>query len=306
MVQGPDSLALPKPAEIAVITRRLGLAEPVHVVAHEGGSNPVFAVELADGDRINIKTYGDLPGNAPQREAHAASLLAGVVPATRYLLVDESCSDLPWRFAVTTYLRGEPLTAGVEKGNATELFRQMGALLRRVHSVSMPAYGALDGSDGHSDNFTFVAGMADDALLRFRQQGGDRALADRLEKAQALSAPCIRHSAGPVFAHYDFHPGNILVDDGRVSGLIDFGNAVAADAVSDLAKALFCTEHMAPGASAPLLEGYGPIDHPDPAAALGHYTMIHRLSMWAWLRQIGEIAWGQHDKLIDDLQAMLA
>jgi hypothetical protein len=91
-----------------------------------------------------------------------------------------------------------------------------------------------------------------------------------------------------------------------VTGLIDFGNALAADAIFDLAKAIFCTEHMVSGAGALLLEGYGVIDYPEPQRALWLYTLLHRVSMWAWLRHIGVIARGQHDALIDDLEAMLA
>ena len=54
-------------------------------------------------------------------------------------------------------------------------------------------------------------------------------------------------SRGPVFAHDDLNPNNVLAQRDatgrlRLTGLIDFGNARAGDAVSDLAKNLFNTE----------------------------------------------------------------
>ncbi|KKB11575.1 hypothetical protein VE25_12020, partial [Devosia geojensis] len=74
----------------------------------------------------------------------------------------------------------------------------------------------------------------------------------------------VPHSTGPVFAHDDLQPGNVLAartPDGSLtrSGLIDFGNARAADPVFDLAKCLFCSRHEAPDSPALILEGFGPI-----------------------------------------------
>jgi aminoglycoside phosphotransferase (APT) family kinase protein len=40
-----------------------------------------------------------------------------------------------------------------------------------------------------------------------------------------------------VWLHGDVHPLNILVDDGRVSAVIDFGDLTAGDPASDLAVA---------------------------------------------------------------------
>jgi Ser/Thr protein kinase RdoA (MazF antagonist) len=92
-----------------------------------------------------------------------------------------------------------------------------------------------------------------------------------------------------VFAHSDLQPHNILaVERGGeliLSGVIDYGNMRAESAVMDLAKAIFCSEHDVPGSGAAILEGYGPIDHPEPARALAFYTLLHRITMWSWLRQ---------------------
>jgi aminoglycoside phosphotransferase (APT) family kinase protein len=121
----------------------------------------------------------------------------------------------------------------------------------------------------------------------------------------------VPHSMGAVFAHDDLHPNNVLAverPDGQLelSGLIDFGNAQAADAVFDLAKCLFCSAHEAPGCRGPMLEGYGPIDHPDPTGALRYYTLLHRVIMWWWLRHVGVIpSPDAPSDLIDDLWEMI-
>ena len=50
--------------------------------------------------------------------------------------------------------------------------------------------------------------------------------------------------------HLDFHPANVLVDGvGRVTGVIDWANAVAGPPVADLARtwAIFATALVPPG-----------------------------------------------------------
>lgn len=313
MSAGPDTKAGPAPGELVPVLDRLGLPHASHLERMPGGSSPVYRVDLRDGGKVCLKTYDEAHGKAPQREAHAAGLLeAAGLPATRYLLVDESLAHLPFRFAVTSYLPGIPLEQLAGQRELAGAYRGMGATLRCMHEVSLPAYGAFEdqGVPGpHATNEAYMSALAEMALTNFRKQGGNPALADRIERTLSDNLDVTRHSRGAVFAHDDFQPGNVLANarDGsvEVTGVIDFGNARASDALCDLAKSIFCTEHMAPGAGALLREGYGPLDHPDPERALWFYSIVHRVIMWFWLRQIGVIGPGQHDGLIDDLAAML-
>ena len=51
----------------------------------------------------------------------------------------------------------------------------------------------------------------------------------------ALAAP--RYDGPPVWLHGDLHPANVLVNDGQVSGVIDFGDITAGDPAGDLSVA---------------------------------------------------------------------
>jgi aminoglycoside phosphotransferase (APT) family kinase protein len=53
--------------------------------------------------------------------------------------------------------------------------------------------------------------------------------------AAALAAP--RYDGPPLWLHGDLHPANILVNDGQVTGVIDFGDITAGDPASDLSVA---------------------------------------------------------------------
>lgn len=190
----------------------------------------------------------------------------------------------------------------------------MGALLRRTHEIKMDAYGYIlaDGVwRGGANNADYVTSTFERLLVRFRRQGGDSALAGRIESAARTRFHLLDFSAGPVLCHDDLQHGNLLASRDaagalRLTGLIDFGNALAGDAVSDLAKTLFCCAHEDPRSYGPILEGYGPIDHPEPVEALWLYTLIHRLTMWTWLTRSGANFDGAGPTgLIRDLDEML-
>ncbi len=158
----------------------------------------------------------------------------------------------------------------------------------------MPGYGYIK-DDGVErpvpSNHDYMAFEFESVFRRFRDAGGDALLARRLE-ALAAENMALTVSAGPALCHDDLHQGNVLVDrrpdgDLDLTGLIDFGNARAADPLFDLAKALFCCTHEDPRAARPLLEGYGELYHPDPMSALWLYTLHHRVSMWAFLTKLG-------------------
>jgi aminoglycoside phosphotransferase (APT) family kinase protein len=301
--------------QLRPVLRELNMGEVVAVAELEGGGSPVFRIDLAGGERLVLKAYPDGGGQAPTREAFAASQLRDLdIPVTRYLVLDETKARLPFRFAVTTYLPGVTADALKDHPDISSVHFEMGALLRKLHSVRMPGYGHI-GASGIitpvQTNAEFVRAIIADAFARFRHLGGDAVLAGRLRKiVEERFEDIVTHSAGPVFAHDDLHPGNVLVTETAVgklalSGLIDFGSARAADAVFDLAKGLFCSMHLAPDCRKPMLEGYGAIGHPDPEAALWYYTLLHRVIMWGWLRHLGVIPTADAPSgLIDNLQAI--
>jgi len=298
-------------AQLQPILRELGFADAAALMPMSGGSAPVFRVDCADGTALILKTYpGDRPWN-PEKDAYAAGLLRDLgVPVTQYHVIDQTRTRLPFRFAITNYLPGLPVDDLRDDPQIADVYRQMGALIRKLHTVKMPGYGHV-GPQGViasvASNVEFMRATFADTFKRFVHFGGGAELAAKLRTiVDARFNAIVPHSAGAVFAHDDVHTNNVLVTrnvDGRVkiSGLIDFGNARAADPIYDLAKCIFCTVHQAPAAAAPMLEGYGAIDHPDPAGALAYYTILHRMMMWWWLRHIGEIAADEPHEILDAL-----
>lgn len=312
-----ESLDAPSLSQLAPILADVGLPAPLAITDIKDGTGRVFRLDLADGSAVVLKQYDESYKQhyVVSGERYAERLLEKLdVPITRYLVQDESLTRLPFPFAITNYLPGVTVKSLRDEPDIADLYRQMGALLRKLHSVPVPGYGMF-GSDGVVDgkktNAETMRSGFTYHFAQFRKYGGEEALAVRLEAVVADRFEAMTWSRGPVFAHDDLHPNNVLAQrdaNGRLklTGLIDFGNARAADAVSDLAKNLFNNEHELPGSSPFILEGYGPIDHPDPEGALWFYTLHHRLVMWWWLRHVGFIPDGEKHGLIRDLEAMAA
>ena len=89
------------------------------------------------------------------------------------------------------------------------------------------------------------------------------AAAARLVWAEALAAP--RWDGPPLWLHGDLHPANILVDRGRISGVIDFGDITTGDPATDLSVAWA----LLPGAAhAAFRDAYGAAGGPASAAGI--------------------------------------
>jgi Ser/Thr protein kinase RdoA (MazF antagonist) len=195
--------------------------------------------------------------------------------------------------ALFTLLPGRSLRHWRSDPGIGDAYRQVGELLRRVHAIPMAAYGYIrrEGIETpRATNTEYMVEAFEDVFRRFRDLGGDASLGRRLSQLAEERFDLLAESSGPVLCHDDFHQGNVLAlrsanGELRLSGLIDFGNARAADSLFDLAKALFCSAHEDGRSRQPILEGYGHIDHPEPENALWLYTLFHRLSMWCWLTQ---------------------
>jgi Ser/Thr protein kinase RdoA (MazF antagonist) len=286
---------LPAPADLNPILADIGQPAVRVITPMTGGDTDVFRLDLEDNTPLILKSFA-ANHLSPRRDAYAADLLAHLdLPATRYMLVDESLCRLPFRFALTSYLDGTQAQLFAAHPGYQDVMRQLGALAKKLHGLTLPAFGDIPAEGGparHASNIDYMHGYVDESFARFVEHGGDPAAAATLRDIVDRDFDAVVPQSGPpVFAHSDLQPHNILVRerDGelRLSGLIDFGNVRAESASMDLAKTIFCTEHDTPGSTAAILQGYGTIDHPEPEKALAFYTILHRLTMWSWLRKIG-------------------
>ncbi|WP_274034324.1 aminoglycoside phosphotransferase family protein [Streptomyces sp. MMBL 11-1] len=133
----------------------------------------------------------------------------------------------PW--TIMTWVPGEPLDrTSISRGD-----HAAGALadfLRALH-VAAPA-DAPAGSDrgGHP-------GLHTEGFDHFFHAVVPEGVADEVRAVweDAVAAP--GWEGPPVWVHGDLHPANVVVSDGTLSGVIDFGDLFAGDPAWDLAAA---------------------------------------------------------------------
>lgn len=137
----------------------------------------------------------------------------------------------PCAWSVLKWLPGVPLedSAYADEMNAARQLAGFFAFLRETPPDPAFRYGAENNGRGaplvtRTDRFH-------EALARLSNVDPD--WAGRLWSS-ALAAQTID---GPVWLHGDVHPGNVLVEDGRLSGIIDWGLCGVGDGACDLLSA---------------------------------------------------------------------
>ncbi|MEU6859751.1 aminoglycoside phosphotransferase family protein [Glycomyces sp. NPDC046736] len=191
------------------------------------------------------------------------------VPVPVHLGAPSDRFDRPW--IVTTWIEGEPgdqrpITNG--PAAAASLAAFMRALHREAPKDAPFNRGRSVPLVEFADYFTRCLQVvtAPDAAARAREVW-----------EQAVTAP--PWPAAPSWIHADLHPSNIVVAEGTLAGVLDFGELCAGDPATDLASAWML---LPQAALTECIEAYGNADE----------AMIHRARGWAVMRSVAFIAIG--------------
>ena len=135
----------------------------------------------------------------------------------------------PWAWSIVPFLPGSPAALD-PPADMHETAVIIGSFLSALHTPAA--------TDAPANPFRGVPlGTRSGAVTeRLTSLGGliDQVEARRVWEA-ALAIP--PWQGPPIWLHGDLHPANILVSDGRVSGVIDFGDITAGDPAGDLSVA---------------------------------------------------------------------
>ncbi|MEX1652631.1 aminoglycoside phosphotransferase family protein [Streptomyces pseudovenezuelae] len=142
----------------------------------------------------------------------------------------EPSERFPKHWTVMTWVPGEPLDhAPISRGDHAA--DTLAGFLRALH-VEAPADAPIAADRGaHPKNCTDGFENFLQAVALDRDIAADtRAVWDEAVAAQAWDGP-------RVWVHGDLHPANVVVSDGTLSGIVDFGDMFAGDPAWDLAAA---------------------------------------------------------------------
>jgi aminoglycoside phosphotransferase (APT) family kinase protein len=214
-----------------------------------GNVNSVYRVEAGGLPyALKVFTYDDWPepGKLPWVES---GLARRGVPRARLVHYTREAGRFPHGFSLSEFVEGENCKAAVRRGSLTPAayFGLAGALLRKVHGISLPRYGYIGAGEGTYDDF---AGWVIDCGV------GDclRWVEDGTRPAETL-LPLIERKVGPVLSRYesrfkpslvhaDCNPKNGLLTGGGGLVLVDWDESVAGFWVWDYAGLTYWYSHM--------------------------------------------------------------
>jgi aminoglycoside phosphotransferase (APT) family kinase protein len=140
----------------------------------------------------------------------------------------------PYSWSVVPYLPGVPAAEATSFDPA----KAAAAVGRFLGALHIPAPACAPANPFRGVPLAERAGSFTANLALLTGQGGqDQVDRDAVLRAwdAALAAP--GYDGPPVWLHGDLHPSNVLVKDGQVSGVIDFGDITSGDPASDLSVA---------------------------------------------------------------------
>lgn len=158
---------------------------------------------------------------------HVAPRLPLSVPTPEF--VGEPGVGYPWSWLVVPYLKGQ--SAAVSKSlDIDQCALQLGRFLACLHTPAP--------DDAPVNPYRGVPlASRDEKTRRQLSHIANVALREGLESLWVEALAADEFSGPPLWLHGDLHPHNLLVSDGKLSGVIDFGDITSGDPAVDLAVA---------------------------------------------------------------------
>lgn len=198
---------------------------PIAHASSSGTDNAMF--RLGASMVVRLPRIEWAAGSA-QHEQQWLPVIGPLVPVETPtpLALGQPAHGYPWRWSVYTWLDGEnPTTADL----TPQLVRDVAGCLNAIHAIDVP------GGPVNTRGFTF-AGRDEATRTSIRAMAGmvDTDAVTALWDAAFALPPC---EPPGTWVHGDIAPGNLLVREGRLSGLIDFSGVSRGDPAVDLGLA---------------------------------------------------------------------
>jgi aminoglycoside phosphotransferase (APT) family kinase protein len=201
---------------------------PIRPVKVDGWDNRTY--RLGDDMTVRLPTHESY-APAVDKEDRWLPVLAPhlPVPIPSPLALGQPGEGYPFRWSVRRWMDGETATPA-RIGSMTSFAESIAGFIRALQAID-PTGGPLAGA--HS----FYRGAPPSHYSDETRDAVD-ALGSRIDGRAALAvwdaALAARYEAPPMWFHGDIAQGNLLVRDGALAGVIDFGTSGVGDPACDL------------------------------------------------------------------------
>ena len=206
----------------------------LHQLTNEGTDHVLFRL----GDELLVRMPKiDWAVEQADNDARWLATLAPhlPVPIPSPIAVGEPGEGFPWRWTVVPWIDGS--TPGPLDRSQPALARDVADFARALHAID-PNGGPLKSGRSRGAPLPPNDDLAQDTLKTLAAFHDGFDLHDAA-KAWADARDTPPWDASPVWIHGDLQPGNLIVRDGRLASVIDFGGLGVGDPAPDVAAAFW-------------------------------------------------------------------
>ena len=213
---------------IARILSQHGLGQHSVVALPGGQINASYLVDDLYVLRVNLRPEerGKLA-----REARVLDMVRDQVPVPRTIVYEGSSRIIPHEYMIQTFVPGENLLSRWKLASADEragYLSQLAAIMRRLHSIRLSGFGDPTNPRAGETWAGVHARRASHAVQSARTAANVApSLIDDAERSLVRDSAFLTGGV-PALTHGDLHFGNIHVEHGKITGLLDFERSWAA------------------------------------------------------------------------------
>lgn len=226
----------------------------------EGWVNPCFFVDGKYAVRFNARDP-----NLPkfQREKVVFDLLKeGGLPVPQNVLLDDSRDEIEFDVLISSFLEGQNLEASweaIDNNSQKSIAFHTGQLLKQIHNVKFDFFGEISGRGPLPQTDSWPDYLKEKLKLHLEEASAFNLFTRaHLEKIWALFEDGL-HNLNKIktakLIHVDYHFGNLLYLNNKVSGVLDFEWSFAGDPLYDVSRWI-SEEEICKRSQKPFLEGY--------------------------------------------------